>query len=359
MIHDLFPADQELTTFDAQRKPQILIAGPCSAETEAQVLATAEALSKIGIDYFRAGVWKPRTSPGSFEGNGNIALQWLQKAKELYGIKVAVEVATPKHIEEALAHQVDLLWIGARTTVNPFAVQEIADALKGINVPVMVKNPMNPDLGLWIGAIKRLQKAGITEIMACHRGFNVYHTSVLRNPPLWEIPLEFKRRMPEIPLICDPSHICGNRLDLANIAQRAMDLGFEGLILETHPTPDEAWSDAAQQITPNRFLELISQLRYRKTSSQNLLYNTYLQQLRVEIDEIDEQLLGLLADRLKLAKKIGEIKNQNGVAFFQHDRWSEVLQHIQQLAQQLGINPDFAQKLFELMHLESLEIQGE
>lgn len=341
------------------QRPQILMAGPCSAETEAQVMQVAEALAKIGIDYMRAGIWKPRTSPGSFEGVGTEGLKWLQKAQKTYNIKVATEVATPKHVEEALLHDIDLLWIGARTTVNPFAVQEIAESLRGVQLPVMVKNPINPDLSLWMGAIKRIQNMGITEILACHRGFNVYHKSVLRNAPLWEIPLELKRRLPEIPLICDPSHICGNREYLLQIAQKAMDLGMEGLILETHPNPDAAWSDAAQQITPEQFAFFLQQIRFRKSSSDDKVYNSMIQFLRNEIDELDVRLIELLAARFEVAKKIGHLKNQNEVAFFQHNRWSEVLTQCKDSANKLGVKENFVEALFNMIHLETLEIQGE
>ncbi|MBX7242107.1 MAG: bifunctional 3-deoxy-7-phosphoheptulonate synthase/chorismate mutase type II [Bacteroidia bacterium] len=340
-------------------RPGILIAGPCSAETELQILNVAEALSKTGVDYMRAGIWKPRTSPGHFEGIGTQGLKWLQTASKQYGIKVATEVATAKHVEEALEHGIDMLWVGARTTVNPFAVQEIADALQGVKIPVMVKNPVNPDLSLWMGAIKRLMNAGLSTIIACHRGFNVYQKTLLRNAPLWEIPIELKRLMPEIPLICDPSHICGNRESLLKIAQKSMDLGYEGLILEVHPNPDKAWSDAAQQVTPEGFMQLLSQLRYKKQSSDDRFYNSRIQFLREEIDEIDGRLMELIAARLESARKIGQLKNQNGVAFYQHDRWTEVLSHCKQLAEQLHINENFAVELFNLLHLTALDIQGE
>lgn len=341
------------------QRPALLLAGPCSAETEEQILTVAKSLAEIGIDWMRAGIWKPRTQPGSFEGIGSEGLRWLKRAKETYGIKVATEVATPKHVEEALEAGIDLLWIGARTSVNPFAVQEIAESLIGVNVPVMVKNPINPDVSLWEGAIKRLQNVGLKEIFACHRGFNVYHKSLLRNAPLWEIPLELKRRQPEIPLICDPSHICGNRENLLQIAQKAMDLGMEGLIFETHPTPDMAWSDAAQQITPVQFRQLLASLRIRKASSDDKFYNLMIQYHRSEIDEIDSRLMELIAARLEAARKIGQLKNQNGIAFYQHNRWSEVLEYVKSAAQKLGLHESFAEELFNVIHLETLEIQGE
>jgi chorismate mutase len=341
------------------QRPAILMAGPCSAETEEQIMAVAAELAKIGVDWMRAGIWKPRTSPGSFEGIGVEGLRWLQKAKHTYNIRIATEVATPKHVEEALAHELDLLWIGARTSVNPFAVQEIAESLRGTQIPVMVKNPINPDVSLWVGAIKRMHNMGLTEVFACHRGFNVYHKSILRNAPLWEIPLELKRRMPEVPIICDPSHICGNRENLLQIAQKSMDLGMEGLILETHPTPDTAWSDAAQQITPAQLSQLLSQLKLRKSSSDDKVYNLMIQFLRNEIDELDTRLIELLSARFEAAKKIGQLKNQNGVAFFQHNRWTEVLEQCKNTAQKMGVHASFIEELFNVIHLETLEIQGE
>lgn len=340
-------------------RPQILMAGPCSAETEAQVLEVAQALSQQGVDYFRAGIWKPRTHPGSFEGVGAEGLAWLQKAKSLYGLKVATEVATPKHVEEALKYGIDLLWIGARTTVNPFAVQEIADALQGVDVPVMIKNPVNPDLSLWIGAVKRIENAGIHKVFACHRGFNIYEKSRFRNPPLWAIPLEFKHRYPHIPMICDPSHICGTRELLASTAQKAMDLGFDGLIIETHPTPDKALSDAAQQITPDRFSAMIAQLHYRTSSSDDVIFNSRLGQLRQEIDEIDERLLELLAARMGAVQKANVLKSQNGVSVFNPNRWTELQTHCKQTAQKLGLPEAMVLDIFDKIHVAALELGQE
>lgn len=338
-------------------RPLYVMAGPCSAETEAQVLATAEALSLIGIDYFRAGIWKPRTSPGSFEGIGVEGLSWLVKAKQLYGVKTATEVATAKHVEEALAHGIDLLWIGARTTVNPFAVQEIADALQGVQIPIMVKNPINPDLSLWIGAIKRLTNVGITEIIACHRGFHVYEKTRFRNAPLWEIPLEFKRKYPHIPLICDPSHICGNRDLLGYVSQKAMDFGYEGLIVETHPNPDKALSDAAQQITPQVFAKLLSELRVRKSFSDDIFTNSRLLQIRDEIDSIDERLIELLAARMQAVMKANALKNEKGLSYFRPDRWSELQAHCSEVASRLGLNEGFVVRLFDMIHLECIGLE--
>jgi len=338
----------------------LFVVGPCSAETEEQVLQTASLLKPEHVSYFRAGIWKPRTSPESFQGVGKVGLRWLQLVKELYGFKVTTEVANGRHVEEALKAGLDMLWIGARSTVNPFTVQEIADALKGVNIPVMVKNPINPDLGLWVGAIKRLRKAGIQHIAGCHRGFNIYNQkTVLRNTPLWEIPLEFKRLHPEIPLICDPSHISGAREYIFRIAQKSLDLGFQGLLIETHPTPDTAWSDAKQQVTPTRLAELMNSFVFRKTHSDSFEYKLRLRNLRETIDGIDDRLLELLADRMEVAKKIGELKNERNVAFFQHNRWSDVIERCKHIANQLTLDEQFVLKLFSLIHLESLDIQGE
>lgn len=337
----------------------VLIAGPCSAETREQTLETARALAESGIAYFRAGIWKPRTNPGSFEGIGSEGLTWLQEVKELYGLKSTIEVANVRHVEEALEHGIDMLWIGARTTVNPFAVQEIADALAGVKIPVMVKNPVNPDLGLWTGAIERIQRAGIEEIMACHRGFNVYGKNRLRNMPLWEIPIELKRRFPDLPIICDPSHISGKREYIEEISRKAIDLGYEGLMIETHPTPDEAWSDAKQQLTPQSFLELISRLNFRRRNSDDIIFKTRISHLREEIDEIDARLMDLLANRMDISRKIGGIKKENNVAFFQHNRWNEIIESCKDNAGRLKLNEEFVMRLFSLIHLESIDIQGE
>jgi chorismate mutase len=337
----------------------VLIAGPCSAETREQVLETAQALAQAGISYFRAGIWKPRTSPGSFEGVGTEGLAWLQEVKAQFGLKVTTEVANAKHVEEALAHGVDMLWIGARTTVNPFAVQEIADALAGVQVPVMVKNPVNPDLGLWIGAMERIQRAGIDQLMACHRGFNVYGKSRFRNTPLWEIPIELKRQWPDLPLICDPSHITGKRELIEEIARKALDLGYEGLMVETHPNPADAWSDARQQVTPEVYRQIMGRINFRRKHSDDLLFKTRIHHLRDEIDEIDTRLIELLAERMEIARTIGQLKKENNVAFFQQNRWNEVVQSCKQDAARLKLNEDLVLRLFSLIHLESIDIQGE
>ena len=322
-------------------------------------METARQLQDAGINYFRAGVWKPRTSPDSFEGVGPEALLWLKRVKLEYGLRCAVEVANARHVEEALRHDVDLLWIGARTSVNPFTVQEIADALRGVKKPVMVKNPVNPDLSLWKGAIQRILRANVGQVYACHRGFNVYGKSRYRNEPLWEIPIELKRQMPEIPLICDPSHITGKRDLIEGVARKALNLGYEGLIIETHPTPDAAWSDAEQQLTPSDFKSLLQRLRFRLPFTDNPGYLEQVAILRDSIDHLDSTLLELLSERMKLSRKIGEMKEENNVAFYQHNRWTAIIDHVKQNSGRLSLNEDFALKLFSLIHLESIDIQGE
>jgi chorismate mutase len=337
----------------------LIIAGPCSAETEEQVMETARQLADAGISFFRAGVWKPRTSPDSFEGVGQEALGWLKRVQQEVGLRTAVEVANARHVEAALEAGVDLLWIGARTTVNPFTVQEIADALRGVKIPVMVKNPVNPDLQLWQGGIQRILRANVGQVMACHRGFNVYGKSLFRNEPLWEIPIELKRLMPELPIICDPSHISGRRKYIPEIARKALNLGYEGLMIETHPDPDAAWSDAAQQLTPTAFKELMSHLQWRQHSTDNPSYKEQVAILRDAIDSTDGELLQLLADRMELSKRIGMLKQENNIAFYQHNRWNAIIEQVQQHAGKLSLNDEFVLKLFSLIHLESIDIQGE
>ena len=341
---------------DAQH---IIIAGPCSAETEEQVMDTARQLADAGISYFRAGIWKPRTSPDSFEGVGQDALSWLKRVQKETGLRTAVEVANARHVEAVLEAGVDLVWIGARTTVNPFTVQEIADALRGVQIPVMIKNPVNPDLQLWLGAIQRISRANVGPIMACHRGFNVYGKSLFRNEPLWEIPIELKRLMPEIPIICDPSHISGRRQYISEISRKALNLGYDGLMIETHPNPDAAWSDAAQQLTPTAFKELMSHLQWRQHSTDNPSYKEQVALLRDAIDSADAELLQLLADRMEMSKRIGMLKQENNIAFYQHNRWNAIIERVQDHAGKLQLNDEFVLKLFSLIHLESIDIQGE
>lgn len=331
-----------------------LIAGPCSAETEEQVMATAHGLADSGIDLFRAGVWKPRTKPGGFEGKGVEALPWLRRVKQETGLKTTIEVATANQVYEALKHGVDVLWIGARTTVNPFSVQEIADALKGVDVPVLIKNPVNPDLELWIGAIERISNAGVTQIGAIHRGFSSYTKTKFRNAPYWEIPIELRRRMPDLPIICDNSHICGNREDLHEVAQQAFDLNYDGLMTEVHPTPDEAWSDAKQQIIPFVYKEMIKNLIVRRETSSNPEFVEHIEQLRHKIDEIDLELLNLLGRRMRIAEDIGKYKHRNNIAILQTARWNEILEKGYEQGRKRGLNDEFVEHFLTAIHKESI-----
>jgi chorismate mutase len=336
-----------------------LIAGPCSAETENQVFKTAQQLKNVGISYFRAGSWKPRTRPNSFEGNGESALKWLQRVKNELGLKTATEVASAEHAALAIEHQIDLVWIGARTTVNPFTVQEIADALKGTNINVLVKNPVNPELGLWIGAIERFQKVGIKNVGAIHRGFSSFDKNQYRNNPYWQIPLELKRLMPNTQLICDPSHIAGKREYLFEIAQKAMNLDYDGLMIETHTNPDEAWSDKEQQITPSVLADFLQQLEIRKSNSDNVIFNNKLEILRDKIDNLDRELITILAERLKIVNEIGEFKKDNNVSVFQLERWQEIINTRPEWAKILDLDTESVKKLFALIHDESIKIQTE
>ncbi|MBR9922123.1 MAG: bifunctional 3-deoxy-7-phosphoheptulonate synthase/chorismate mutase type II [Bacteroidetes bacterium] len=343
--------------FDKKKRP-IVIAGPCSAETREQVLQTARNLAPLDIDLYRAGIWKPRTRPDSFEGVGRKGLAWLQEVKQETGLKVTTEVANREHVFEALKHGVDVLWIGARTTVNPFSVQEIADALEGTKIPVIVKNPINPDLKLWMGALERLYKAGLEQLAVIHRGFSFHGQSSFRNVPRWQIPIELKRQFPNIEIICDNSHICGRRDTLQAVAQQAMDLNFDGLMTEVHPTPDEAWSDAAQQITPAQFKDLLGELVFRNVETDNPEFLESLEHLRHEIDEIDGELLRLLGARMKLAERIGTYKKKNNISILQPTRWNEILEHAQQRAAAHGLSPDFVSVFLKSVHQESINHQN-
>ena len=337
----------------------LVIAGPCSAETEEQVVTIAHELAKTKATIFRAGVWKPRTRPGNFEGIGALALPWLQRVKKETGLLIAIEVANANHVKLALEHNVDILWIGARTTVNPFAVQEIADALENTDKIVMVKNPINPDLELWIGAIERLQKANIKNIGAIHRGFSTYQKTKYRNNPNWQIAIDFKNRMPEIPLINDPSHICGNRENIFDVSQMALDLQFDGLMIETHNNPDKAWSDAKQQITPTRLNEIITDLTVRKTSFEKKEAIEKLSILREQITEIDNELIHILSQRMEISHKIGAAKKQQNVAVLQPNRWNEVLKESVAKGKEKGLSNHFMEKIYKAIHQESIKIQEE
>jgi chorismate mutase len=342
--------------FEPSLRP-FLIAGNCAAESEKQVIETAFGVKKAGAQLFRAGIWKPRTRPNSFEGLGQIALPWLQKVQKEANIRICTEIATPQHAEIALNAGVDVLWIGARTSVNPFAVQEIADFLKGKDVPVMVKNPVNPDLELWIGAIERLYNAGLRRIAAIHRGFSVYNKTKYRNEPLWEIAVELRRRMPYLTIINDPSHIAGDSIYLQEIAQTALDMGFDGLMIESHPNPTQAWSDAKQQINPKELETLISQLRNRDTNSENSHFTLNLEQLRAEIDEFDYQILALLSKRMEVARQIGDFKQAHNVAILQMERWNAIYKSRNREADNLKLSNEFISEVWNAIHKESIQQQ--
>jgi len=344
---------------DTWNKRPLIISGPCSAETEEQVMETATRLAKTGkVHMLRAGIWKPRTKPGMFEGIGVKALPWLFQAKKITGLPTTVEVATARHVEDALQFDVDVLWIGARTTVNPFSVQEVADALKGIDIPVLIKNPINPDLELWSGAIERIQKAGIENIGMIHRGFSSYGNTEYRNAPMWHLPIEMKRRFPGMLLICDPSHISGNRSLLQSVSQKSIDLDFGGLMLETHIDPDNAWSDAKQQVTPERLKEILNGLVWRSENTTETEFLTALATLREQINHIDDELLTLIGQRMKIADRIGEYKRNNNITILQTNRWNEILDRATSKGELLGLSKEFIIKYFDAVHMESINHQN-
>lgn len=331
----------------------LIIAGPCSAESESQVMDTARQLAAKGCRMFRAGVWKPRTKPGGFEGHGEKALPWMNRVKVETGMLISTEVATPEHVELALKYGMDILWVGARTSANPFAMQALADSLKGLDLPVLVKNPVNPDLELWIGALQRLNQAGIKRLGAIHRGFSSYEKKIYRNLPMWQIPIELRRRIPDLPIICDPSHIGGRRDLIAPLCQQGLDLGFDGLIVESHCKPDEAWSDARQQVTPDFLDEILSLLviRDKHTTSEEL------HQLRSQIDEMDNSIIDMLAQRFLLCREIGRYKKDHNMTVLQSDRYNEILKKFGTQASLCGMDPDFTAHLFEIIHEESIRQQ--
>lgn len=330
-----------------------VIAGPCSAETEEQVMTTARQLAEKGCHLFRAGIWKPRTKPGGFEGNGETALPWMKQVKEETGMLTATEVATPEHVELALKYGIDLLWVGARTTANPFAMQALADSLQGVDVPVLVKNPVNPDLELWIGALERINRAGIKRLGAIHRGFSSYDKKIYRNLPMWQIPIELKRRYPSIPLVNDPSHIGGRRDLIAPLCQQAMDLGMDGLIIESHCNPDKAWSDASQQVTPDILDYILSILVIREETQTT----ENISALRKQIDEIDNSIIDVLAKRMRVSREIGQYKKEHGMTILQTSRYSEILDKRGAQGSLLGIDPECIKKIFEAIHEESVNQQ--
>lgn len=341
------------------KKQNLVIAGPCSAESEEQLLRTAFELKETGkTDILRAGIWKPRTNPGHFEGIGTKGLSWLLEAKKVTGLPTAVEVATAKHVEDAMAFETDVLWIGARTSVNPFSVQEIAEALRGTQQTILIKNPVNPDLKLWAGAIERIQKVGVNSIGLIHRGFTSYAENEYRNAPIWQIPIEIKRLFPEIPLICDPSHICGKRELLENVIQKSIDLAYNGWMIETHHNPEAAWTDKDQQVTPIELVRILNKVKWKNTSAQEDLFLNELDKLRTQIDSIDQDLMKLLADRMKIAQNIGTIKKENNVTVLQSNRWNDILNNAVKKADSLNLNGDFVKSYMETIHLESIRLQN-
>ena len=336
----------------------LIIAGPCSAESEAQMLETAQRLKESGaeVPVFRAGIWKPRTKPFGFEGVGVIGLNWLKKVKDEFGFKTATEVANAHHVYAALEADVDILWIGARSTVNPFTVQEIAVALKGTNKPVLVKNPVNPDLALWIGALERLLGQDVKNLGAIHRGFSSYQKTKYRNVPNWQIALDFKNQYPNIPMFVDPSHICGRRDLLKDITQEAFNVAYEGAMIESHPNPDAAWSDASQQITPEVLADMLGSLQIRNSDISG--FDDEMGKHRALISDIDFQLISLLSSRMKISEKIGTLKKQNNIAIFQPDRWKVITEYANQKASETGMSQEFIEKVFKAIHEESIEVQN-
>jgi chorismate mutase len=351
--------DQKAAVQEVWQKRPLIISGPCSAETEEQVLETATRLAATGrVDMLRAGIWKPRTRPGSFEGIGTKGLPWLLQAKKISGLPTAVEVATAKQVEDALHFDVDVLWLGARTTVNPFSVQEVADALKGANVPVLIKNPINPDLELWIGAVERVAKAGINQIGLIHRGFSSYGNTEYRNAPMWHLAIEMKRRNPDMLIVNDPSHICGRRDILLDVAQEAINLDFDGLMIESHIDPDNAWSDAKQQVTPERLAEMLGTIIWRREDIPSEEFHASLEKLRQQINQLDDELMQLLSQRMKVAEKIGQYKKENNITILQTKRWNEILERATKKGEKMGLTKEFVTKYLDAVHMESINRQN-
>ena len=342
-------------TLPSDNDRMFVIAGPCSAESEEQIMCTARELASKGCHNFRAGVWKPRTKPGGFEGHGEPALQWMKQVKEETHMKVGTEVATPEHVELAMKYGMDILWIGARTSANPFAMQALADAMKGVEVPVFVKNPVNPDLELWIGAMERINQAGVKKLAAIHRGFSSYDKKIYRNLPMWQIPIELRRRIPELPIICDPSHMGGRRELVAPLCQQALDLGFDGLMVESHCDPDRAWSDAKQQVTPDVLDYILSILQVREVKENVEGINT----LRKQIDGLDNELINLLSKRMRVCREIGQYKKDHNMTVLQTGRYNEILDKRGAQGALCGMSADFVKNIFEHIHEESVRQQIE
>jgi len=349
----------KLESWSPVKKRPMIISGPCSAESAEQLLETCQGLKNEGIEIMRAGIWKPRTRPNNFEGHGPKALKWVEQVKKELNVKFAVEVANPQHVELCLRAGVDILWIGARSTVNPFTVQEIADALRGVDIPVLIKNPINPDLALWLGAFERINNVGITKLGAIHRGFSSLQESQYRNVPAWRIPIELKSKFPEIPMICDPSHICGNRELLLSIAQNALDLNYDGLMIESHRDPDNAWSDASQQVTPKRLGEIVRKLKIKSSTSDNSDFINILEELREQIDNADREVLESLARRMSLVEKIGEYKKSNGVTIFQVNRMNDIFKSRKEWGSAMNLSEDFLEELYKIVHIASVKRQTE
>lgn len=350
---------KELRTWldDMKLNHPLVIAGPCSAETEEQVLDIAHQLKDSDVNYYRAGIWKPRTRPGMFEGVGALGLKWLQKVKAETGLKTATEVANRAHVELALEHDIDLLWVGARSTVSPFIVQEIADALQGTDKVILVKNPVNPDLSLWLGAIERLASSDIKKLGVIHRGFSTYEKTKYRNNPEWQLAIELQTKFPDLPLINDPSHITGRRDMIFDVSQTALDLNFDGLMIETHNDPDKAWSDASQQVTPKVLIQIMKDLKIRKESDPEAEFNSSLNNLRAQIDVVDNQIIELLGKRMKVADSIGLLKKQKNVAVLQSKRWNEILGKMVLEGEERGLSEEFVLKMFKAIHQESINHQ--
>lgn len=349
---------EPLESWSPSKQRPLIISGPCSAETESQMVNTAKQLAATGkVHALRAGIWKPRTRPGHFEGAGEEGLKWLIAAKKETGLPVTTEVANAAHVEACLKAGVDILWVGARTTVNPFSVQEIADAVKGVNIPVMVKNPINPDLELWIGALERINKAGINKLVAIHRGFSSFEKGPFRNAPMWEMAIELKTRIPDLEIFCDPSHICGTRELISFVAQKALDLDMSGLMIESHIHPDSAWSDAKQQLTPAALAKLVDGLIVRHPSTDNKTFKDTLTTLREQIDQLDDDIMNKLAARMKVSEKIGQYKKENNVTILQVGRWEEIIHTRVAMGLAMGLQEDFAREILKLVHNESISVQ--